>query len=122
MIEGALISESLRPGSTLSGVPMTVREIRRYALAEPGPDQPSTWTLLDFETPDDQAGPLATALAACLLPEGGWYCNFHTGTEAFVVFADKIFRYPRGDSAGRAEAAGYARSVGVPEPQLDWTD
>jgi hypothetical protein len=32
----------------------------------------------------------------------------------------RVFRYPRGDSAGRAQAAAYGRSVGVPENQLDW--
>jgi hypothetical protein len=39
-----------------------------------------------------------------------------------VVFADQIFRYPRGDPEGRAAAAAYARTAGVPEPQLDWAD
>jgi hypothetical protein len=39
-----------------------------------------------------------------------------------VVFAGKIFRFPRGDEAGRAEAAAYGRSVGVPDHQLDWRD
>jgi hypothetical protein len=34
----------------------------------------------------------------------------------------KVFRYPRGDQAGRAEAEAHGRSVNVPEPQLDWTD
>jgi hypothetical protein len=39
-----------------------------------------------------------------------------------VVFAGKVFRYPRGNSAGRAEAQEYARSMGIPEAQLDWAD
>lgn len=38
------------------------------------------------------------------------------------LFPGKVFRYPRGDQAGRAEAQAHGRSVGVPEPQLDWTD
>jgi hypothetical protein len=36
-------------------------------------------------------------------------------------FRDKVFRYPRGDPAGRAAAQAHGRAVGVPEPQLDWT-
>jgi hypothetical protein len=39
-----------------------------------------------------------------------------------VVFPGKIFRYRRGDQAGREEAQARGRSVGVPEQQLDWTD
>jgi hypothetical protein len=33
-----------------------------------------------------------------------------------------VFRYQRGDRSGRARAAQYARTVGVPEAQLDWSD
>jgi hypothetical protein len=36
------------------------------------------------------------------------------------VFADRTFRYRRGDRVGRGEAIEYGRSVGVPEVQLDW--
>ena len=32
------------------------------------------------------------------------------------------FCHPRGNQAGREEAKAHGRSVGVPEPQLDWTD
>jgi len=42
--------------------------------------------------------------------------------ETFVVFADRIFRYRRGDPAGRAAAERHGRSVGVPEAQLDWPE
>jgi len=41
---------------------------------------------------------------------------------AFVVFADKVFRYPRKQAEGRRQAQDYARSIGIPEPQLDWQD
>ncbi|MGW5364852.1 hypothetical protein [Actinopolymorpha pittospori] len=36
------------------------------------------------------------------------------------VYAGRVFRYPRGDLAGRAAAADHGRAVGVPEEQLDW--
>ncbi len=42
--------------------------------------------------------------------------------ESIRVGADRFFRYPRGDRAGRAEAEAYARSLGVPDSQLDWRD
>jgi hypothetical protein len=59
-------------------------------------------------------------LSHALASEAGWYCDYRSDTETFVVFADRVFRYARGDPAGRAAAADYARSVGVPVAQLDW--
>jgi hypothetical protein len=47
---------------------------------------------------------------------------WNSDIEGTVVFPGKVFRYPRGDQAGREEAKAHGRSVGVPEPQLDWTD
>lgn len=122
MITGDLLGESMRAGSALSGIPLRIREVRRARVTEPGDEQPGVWTHIIFEADDDAAEPLATALADCLAPHGGWYCDFNTDTEKFVVFAGRVFRYPRGDADGRAEAAAYGRSVGVPEPQLDWSE
>jgi hypothetical protein len=62
----------------------------------------------------------ADALAAVLDTEHGWYADFRTPAETFVSYAGRVFRYPRGDSQGRAEAEAYGRSVGVPENELDW--
>lgn len=121
-LSGVLIAESLRVGSELSGVPLQVTAIQRIAVGNATADQPEQWTLLDFQAPQDAAEPLAGALANCLAPTGGWYVNYSTATEAFVVFADRVFRYPRGDAKARAEVEAYARSVGVPAPQLDWKD
>ena len=59
----------------------------------------------------------ASALAAG--PGERGYANFQSATEAYVVFAGQVFRYPRGDAAGRAQAHG--RLHGIPELQLDWT-
>jgi hypothetical protein len=85
----------MRVGSTIDGVPLRVTKISRAELGD------------------------VDALSRVLASEGGWYCDFRTDSETFVVFANRVFCYPRGDPAGRAEAAAYARSVGVPEPQLE---
>jgi hypothetical protein len=59
---------------------------------------------------------------------GSWRQRTTTGStgarpdDTFVVFADAVFRYPRGDPARRAEVENHARSCGVPEPQLDWEE
>jgi hypothetical protein len=117
-IRGGLVSESLKVGAVLAGLPLTVRALRRVAVTAAAPGQPTEWTLLDFET--DAAPERVAAAFADVLDPGPWYVDFRTDTEVFVVFAGRVFRYPVGDDAGRAEAGDYARGVGVPESQLDW--
>jgi hypothetical protein len=119
-LEGALIAESLRVGAKLDDLALTVTTISRADLGDPGAGQPRTWTFLEFTAPDDEAEPLMAALEGALARVGGWYCDFRNEHETFVVFADRSFRYPRGDRDGRASVAAYGRSVGVPEAQLDW--
>jgi hypothetical protein len=120
MFEGTLIAESLRTGSTLDGLSLTVRKIARYAPGGTTDDQPAIWTAIEFEVADDGADALASALTG-VLGEPGWYANFQSPDVAYVVFRDKAFRYPRGDPDGRAAAQAHGRALGVPEPQLDWT-
>jgi hypothetical protein len=120
MIEGTLIGESIRVGAELSGVRLTVRKVSRAALGDAAAGQPALWTFIEFEADDSEAAVLAGALANVLDRPGGWYTDFRTADETFVIYAGRVFRYPRGDSAGRAEAAAYGRSLGVPDNQLDW--
>ncbi|WBO69036.1 hypothetical protein [Streptomyces camelliae] len=122
MLEGVLIAESLRLGTELAGVPLHITKIARVEVNNAAAEQPQQWTLLDFAAEEADAERLAEQLAACLAPTGGWYVNYNTTAEAFVVFADKIFRYPRKEAEGRRQAQDYARSIGIPEPQLDWQD
>ncbi len=120
MIEGTLITESLRVGTNLENLTLTVRTISRYRAQGTTPDQPGVWTVLDFEADEAAARELAEAFAG-VLDQPGWYVDFHSPTESFVVFPGRIFRYPRGDQAGRADAQAYGRQLAIPEPQLDWT-
>ena len=116
---GALLAESLRPDAVLDGIPLTVTRIYRAVLGIAEAGQPELWTVFEFEVPADRARELAEALSRLLL-EGSWYCDFRSADEVFVVFSGRVFRYPRGDRAARAQAEEYGRSVGVPEAQLDW--
>ena len=120
MIEGTLIAESLRVGTTLDSLRLTVRKISRYRARGTTPDQPDIWTTLDFQADEADAGGLAQAFAEAL-DQPSWYVNFESPAESFVMFPGRIFRYPRGDQAGRAEAQAHGRRLGIPEPQLDWT-
>ncbi|MFJ3987664.1 hypothetical protein ACIPWY_03185 [Streptomyces sp. NPDC090032] len=121
MLEGVLIAESLRVGSQLAGIPLQVTKLSRIEVTSAADDQPRLWTLLDFTADDPEAQQLADQLASCL-STGTWYTDFHTSTDTFVIFANKVFRYPRGQAEGRHEAQDYGRSVGIPEQQLDWRD
>jgi hypothetical protein len=120
MIEGTLIAESLRVGTTLEDLNLAVRRISRYQAQGTTDNQPGIWTVLDFDADEGGAAELAQAFAD-VLAGPGWYVNFQSPATSFVVFPGKIFRYPRGDAAGRAEAQAYGRQLAIPEPQLDWT-
>jgi hypothetical protein len=120
MITGTLIAESLRVGAELGGVRLVVGKVRRADQGDTGAGQPEVWTLIEFEADEADAGALAAAFSEVLDQPGGWYVDFRTPAETFVVYARRVFRYPRGDASGRAEAAAYGRAVGVPEDQLDW--
>jgi len=117
---GTLIAESVRVGAVMRDIALTATKIERADLGDIQAGQPLTWTFIDFEVADEDAERLADALEGSLDPVGGWYCDFRNDDETFVVFSGRTFRYPRGNHAGRAAAADYARSVGVPEGQLDW--
>ncbi|MER7925542.1 hypothetical protein ABTY96_20790 [Streptomyces sp. NPDC096057] len=124
MITGYVLGESLRPGAVFAPHGLRIRKVERTdvsGIATAG--QPVLWTLVEWEAEDeDAAGPIAEALADALEPDLGWYADFTVGDERVVVFAGKVFRYRRGDAAGRAEAVAYGRAVGTPEHQLDWKE
>lgn len=119
MANGVLIIESLRAGAKLEGVALTVQSLVRVAMADVADYQPPVWTIVEFETPDASVDLLAEQFAEAL-DAPGWYVDFHTSADVFVVFPGKVIKYSPGDASARGEAKDYARSVGVPESQLDW--
>jgi hypothetical protein len=122
MAKGILIGESLRVGASLEGVRLVAEKVYRLAVGDEDSGQPRIWTFIEFEVSDGDVQSLATALSDGLDPTSGWYCDFRSAEDTFVVFAGRIFRYRRGDRAGRAEAEAHARSIGVPVAQLDWPE
>jgi hypothetical protein len=124
MATGVLIAESIPPPATVDAVPLTVHKLERVTPENISDEQraagiPPDWTLLHVEVADEDAPRLAEQLAA-VLGDLGWYADLQTATETFVIYTGRVFRYPRGDAAGRAEAQEHGRAHGVPEPQLDW--
>jgi hypothetical protein len=119
MLQGALIAESIRPGTSLDDLNLIVRQITRHAPDGTTDEQPPIWTDIYFEVDEKDAGDLAQKLAD-VLDARGRYADFRSDTETIVVYRGKIFRYPRGDAAGRADAVVHGRAQGVPDHQLDW--
>ena len=119
MLEGVLIAESLREGTSLSDLCLTIRKLSRWAITDAAAGQPKVWTIIEFAADDADPDKLAEQFAEAL-DAPGWYVDFHTPESKYVVFPSKIIRYARGHAAGRAEAVAYARTIGVPETQLDW--
>ncbi|GAB2762013.1 hypothetical protein [Streptomyces bullii] len=123
MISGYVIGESLRTGAVFAPGGLRLRRVTRLDLSGSATaGQPTAWTFVEWETDSDDVTGLAAALADALEPGNGWYADFTAGEDHVVVFAGKVFRYRRGDAAGRADAIAYGRSVGTPEHQLDWQE
>jgi hypothetical protein len=123
VFHGRLLTESLRAGVDLSIPGKLLTRLGRHDVSDTTtPSQPSVWTFVDFEIPDEQADRLAAALAAALLPDDGWYADFRSDEEHVVVFAGRVFRYRVGDAAARALVVEHGRAAGTPERQLDWGD
>jgi hypothetical protein len=121
MLRGRLLTESLRVGTELAVPDLRVIRVGRQDVSSSASaTQPTVWTFIDFEAPDHRADQLATGLASALLPDDGWYANFEVGDEDVVVFANRVFRYTKGDQAAREEALAYGRAAGTPAHQLDW--
>jgi len=117
VLNGLLLQESLDDLRVLDLLRVTKTETWQVGNAAEG--QPSVWTALSFEAPVDQADAIAEALSGALKARG-WYINASTDALVYIIFPRKVFRYPKGDAAQRAAAQAYARSIGIPESQLDW--
>jgi hypothetical protein len=97
MITGALIMESLRADARLDDLKLVVREIHRFRPQVTAPEHPDTWSVLEFEADEADAGKLAQALAD-VLTQPGWYVEFAGPTGTFIVFPGRVIRYPRGNA------------------------
>lgn len=71
MALGYVLVESMRPGTRLEGLPLTLKKIERHPVRNATPDQPSVWTTVEFDFPEEEAGRLADALAGVLDEHGG---------------------------------------------------
>jgi len=123
MYDGALITQSLKPGTELVGVPLVVDRLVTFDKSDAAVNQPTRWTMIFFRVEDADTERLAAWFADSLIGEPGvWYADFRNDAEHFVIFPGRIFRYRRDDHDARAQAVDHGRRLGVPEAQLDWGD
>jgi hypothetical protein len=117
---GLLVKESLNDTSVLERLKVTKEQI--HEASNTTPDQPSQWTFVYFEGNDSGSGNTAKLLSDSL-KTGPWYTNFTTSLgEVFVIFPGKFFQYRKGDIATKLTAQNFAKSIGIPEKQLDWEE
>ena len=81
--------------------------------------RPRIWTTVYFEGDESNVDVVAEKLSRSLKPRR-WCINISTNTHSYAIFPDRVFKYARGNKQSREEAQSHARSLGIPETQLDW--
>jgi hypothetical protein len=118
-VKGLLLYESLADISVLELLRITKTET--WQVSNAAAYQPKIWTALSFEADDHQDDDIAEALSKALKTHG-WYIDATTETSVYVIFPSKVFKYLKGAYSQREAAKEYARSIGIPESQLDWAE
>lgn len=114
---GLLLEESLTDISVLSLV--TIVKIEKWDADNASSLQPKVWTAIRFEGEESKLSDFVDKLSKSLKPKA-WYITIKFGDKEYVVFPNKIFSYVVGDKKTKGEAQVFARSIEVPESQLDW--
>jgi hypothetical protein len=112
-----LLQESLEHLGVLEKLNITKVEV--WEPGELGKPAGPIWTATFFEVTDDNADATAELISKAM-KDSVWYANIHLEPDEIVIFANKVFRYVRGDAEARKAPEDYARSLGVPEHQIDW--
>lgn len=121
MATGVLIAESMRPGSAVMDIQVTVTSIRRATPTSVTAGQPPIWTVIAFEVADGEVSQLARKLAVAL-DAPSWYVALHTQADTLIVLPGRVLRYRRGDEYGRRAAQLAAHKAGVAQSALDWEE
>lgn len=114
---GLLLKESLADPGLLDR--LNVSKIETWEPGEAGAPGPPVWTAVTFEGEEQTADETAELISGAM-HDSYWYANIHCPVDEIVIFAGRIFRYVRGDATARAPIEDYARSLGIPDHQLDW--
>ncbi len=112
---GLLLKESLKDMKVLNLVKITKEE--KWDVDNAADFQPKVWNAVEFEG-EGKVEEIVECMSKAM--NSRWYLNISTNKEEFVVFLNKIFRYSKGNKKGKKKAQEYARSLNIPESQIDW--
>jgi len=118
MMHGLLLLESLSDTNVLDLIHVTKTET--WQVKNAAAYQPTMWTAISFEADESQADAIANAFSRAL--KQGWYINASTGTQVYVTFPNRVFKYLKGDIYERQAVKEHGLSLGIPEHQLDWEE
>jgi hypothetical protein len=114
---GTLVLESLVSDSVLNFVNVKTRETAE--LVDALADQPKTVTVITFEAGDDMVLAVAEEISRNLA-SGHWYADIGHEFEKIIIFHNKVVRFTPKETEKRQKAFDYARSLGIPESQIDF--
>lgn len=118
MYNGLLLKESLISVEVLGLVKVNNVYIEKVPNAVEG--QPTSWTFVYFEVDEKQIQFIVEKMSKVIKEK--WYLNINGTNDVYIIFANQIFHYLKGDIDAKKEAIKYGISVGVPENQLDWSE
>ncbi len=119
MFHGLLIKESLRDLGILDSLKITKEET--WDIDDASPGQPKVWHVAWFEIADDVIDETVEKLSQSI-DDGKWYLDASDDLTMYIVYQHKVFKYQKGDLAGRKTVKDYGRSLGISEQQLDWKE
>ena len=119
MLTGLLLKESLSDLNVLDR--LTISKTETWHVTNAAEFQPDEWTAISFEVNDAAAAGVVEELSH-VLKSPGWFIDTRWGEWVIVIFPQRVFKYRRGDQAGKVQAQKYALAIGIPASQLDWGD
>lgn len=119
MFAGLLLKESLSDLGVLDR--LTIIKTENWDVPHAAEFQPKVWTAISFEADDAAADSIAEELSR-VLKAPGWYIDARLAEWVYVIFPRRVFKYRRGEQAGRAQAQEHALASGIPPGQIDWGD
>jgi hypothetical protein len=114
---GTVILESLHDESVLNFADNVVRE--HAQIIDALPDQPASVTIATFTVKDEMAPAIVDELSR-LLKAGHWYADIRNEFDIFVIFPGKVFHFLPKEVEKRAKAFEYAKTLNIPESQIDF--
>ena len=117
--QGTLLKEGY--GDEVVLMALTLAKARHQRVKDASKELKKRWTVISFEA-DSADGTDVAAAFTRYLKKSDWFLRLVNDDATLVIFAQKVFKYPKGDAQGRMKAIEYARSLKIPELLLGWKE